>query len=252
MGTQRGGARFFFPLESLTGELSPEEAHHLVNVLRKREGDEIKLIDGKGYEFLGKIQKIQKKGKELKVIVKKIKILRKEEEKLPKSICFLPILKGDKTEMLVEKLTEIGIKKFVIFQSDTTIAKIGKNLQKRVYKKAISALKQSGRLYLPEFLFCENLFEFLSSKADEFFSEKDLRFWAYENGKWVKEIFPEIREKREIEHLFLISGPEGGFSQREKELFFSLNFIPLKLSPYILRAETASFLLAALLSLFYD
>ncbi|PMP65656.1 MAG: hypothetical protein C0190_06505 [Thermodesulfobacterium geofontis] len=238
----QGGNRFFFTFEK-EGFLSEEESHHLIRVLRKKEGDKIKLIDGKGNEYEGKIVEILKKGKKLKAKVKLIKLLRKEKPLPIKIVALIPLLKGNKTEFLVEKGTELGISEFIPFQSDYCIAKPSHKLEERLKTKAINALKQSGRLYLPEIKPSVILKEFLCENP---FSLSLKLVALPEGGILIDELLEKLVNFREI---ILLSGPEGGFSKEEEKILKEKKFIPILLSPYILKAETASLSLMSFISI---
>jgi len=236
----QAGNRFFFTFEGKIGFLSEGESHHLVKVLvlRKKEGEKIKLINGMGVEYEGEIIEIMKKGKTLKAKVKILKLLRKENLPSKKIIALIPLLKGDKTEFLIEKGTELGITKFIPFQSDYTVVKPSSKLKERLKIKAINALKQSGRLYLPEINSPVNLKVFLSENP---FSSS-FKIVALPGGElYLKDLANKVFNSKEI---VLISGPEGGFSKDEENLEENLlknqGFISFSISPYILKAETAS------------
>lgn len=230
----QAGNRFFFTFEGKIGFLSEGESHHLIRVLRKKEGEKIKLINGMGVEYEGEIIEIMKKGKTLKAKVKILKLLRKENLPSKKIIALIPLLKGDKTEFLIEKGTELGITKFIPFQSDYTVVKPSSKLKERLKIKAINALKQSGRLYLPEINSPVNLKVFLSENP---FSSS-FKIVALPGGElYLKDLANKVFNSKEI---VLISGPEGGFSKDEENLLKNQGFISFSISPYILKAETAS------------
>lgn len=241
----QGGNRFFFNFEK-EGFLSEEESHHLIKVLRKKEGEKIKLIDGKGSEYEGEILKIIKKGKKIKVKVKLLKLLRKENSSLRKTIALIPLLKGDKTEFLIEKGVELGINEFIPFQSDYSVVKASSKLEERLRIKAINALKQSGRLYLPEIRSPVILKTFLSENS---FSSSLKLVALPEKGIFLEDLIEKLINSKEI---VLISGPEGGFSKEEEKLLKEKKFIPILLSPYILKAETASLSLMSFVSIFIN
>jgi 16S rRNA (uracil1498-N3)-methyltransferase len=241
----QGGNRFFFTFEK-EGFLSEEESHHLIRVLRKKEGEKIKLIDGKGKEYEGEIVEIIKKRKKIKVRVKLLKILREENPSLIKIVAFIPLLKGDKTEFLIEKGVELGINEFIPFQSDYSVVKASSKLEERLKIKAINALKQSGRLYLPEIKSPVILRNFLSENP----FPSSLKIVALpEKGIFLEKLIEKLINSKEI---VLISGPEGGFSKEEEKLLKEKNFVPLFLSPYILKAETASLSLMSFVSFFIN
>lgn len=242
----KGGDRFYFDFEGKRGFLPENEAHHAIRVCRKKEGEKILLINGRGKEFLGKILKISEKKNKLEVEVEILEVIREEKRREKEVIALIPLLKGDKTEFLIEKGTELGIDTFFIYQSTHTIPKLTPQKMERFRAKALSALKQSGRLYLPTLLPLEDLLNFLAFLEEE---KKVLKILASPEGECSpKELYIELL--KDYQKIYLLSGPEGGLSERELEIAEKKGFIKVKLSPYILRSETASFFLMSLTSLF--
>jgi len=235
----KAGNRFFF--DPSTNLLSPEETRHLARVLRHKPGDQILLIDGLGQEFQARVLAIErtKEGEQARVEI--LELVRKEFPPRIKITALIPILKGDLTEFLVEKGTELGVWRFIPFFSRHTVVKPKKNLTPRLRAKAISALKQSGRLILPEV--CE--------PADlktlvEAIPANSLKVLAHPEGKLNLENLLSLFKREDLTEVYLISGPEGGFSEEELSLLFEAGFKTLCLSPCILRAETASLTLMSL------
>ncbi|WP_168194292.1 16S rRNA (uracil(1498)-N(3))-methyltransferase [Thermodesulfobacterium sp. TA1] len=237
----QGGNRFFFEFSGEEGFLSEEESFHLVKVLRKHQGDKILLINGKGKEFEAKYKEIIKNGKSFKVKVKILRLTREEKQRAPKIIGILPILKGDKTEWLVEKSTELGVEVFVPFYSTFSVAKPSKNLIPRLINKAKQALKQSGRLFMPEILSPVELNTFLK----DFPWRDSLKLvGGLGSSLNIENLKTEIKKAHTI---VFITGPEGGFEKTEEDMLNEIGFLRICLSPYILRAETAFLALASII-----
>jgi len=240
---QRGGNRFYFDFEGKRGLLPEKEAHHLVRVCRKREGEEILLINGKGEEFLGKIKQILIKGKKFKVEVEILRLNRKELPPAVEIVSLVPLLKGGRTDFLIEKGTELGVFRLVIFQSERTLGSLHESLLERFQEKALSALKQSGRLLLPQIELSQDLTSLLENLRDSL----SLKVLASPEGKL--NFFELLRDLKEPpERIYLLSGPEGGLTEAEREASQKGGFLEVSLSPYILRAETAALALMCLAS----
>lgn len=239
----QGGHRFFINFQGEEGYLPPEEGLHAVKVLRKEVGELIKLIDGKGTEYLGQIVNLSWKKRTPWVRVKIIEILRRENIPPISLKVLIPFLKGDKTEFLVEKATELGMTNLLLYQSKHTILRKRDFKKERFHEKALAALKQSGRLYLPEITFVDNLSNFLESLSEE----KSLKLLAHPQGTmdllslldWLK---------NPPSQIILLSGPEGDLSPEELSLAKIKGFQTISLSPYVLRAETACISLMCLIS----
>jgi 16S rRNA (uracil1498-N3)-methyltransferase len=238
----QGGNRFFFEFSGEEGFLSEEESFHLIKVLRKKQGDRLFLIDGQGKEFEAEIKEIVKDGKTLKARVQILKLLREEKPRTPKVIGILPVLKKEKTEWLVEKGTELGVDIFVPFYSRFSVAKPSKNLIPRLINKAKQALKQSGRLFMPEILSPVELKAFLK----DFPWKESLKLvGGLDSSLKVEELCIKLKETHTV---VFITGPEGGFEKTEEELLSKVGFLFLSLGPYVLRAETDFLGLASVIS----
>jgi len=222
--------RFFAPEIKASGPclLPPEEAHHLRSVLRLKAGERIGLINGRGEAWEAKILEVEKN----RVLVIPEDLHHKEPSPEFHLELLLPLLKGGRTEFLVEKATELGVTEIIPFFSRYTVVKPGQKIKARLQRRALQALKQSGRLWLPEIRAPQELVESLAGVKASY------RYFAWEKGgRPVAETFSALSPFPK--GLALAVGPEGGFSEEEIELFEKFGFEPLDLGPYILRAETA-------------
>ena len=226
--------RFFAP-EARPGdllELAPEEAHHLRDVLRIREGERVFLLNGKGQEFEAEVVKAGREG----VWVLPTRLSRSEPEPAFRLEILIPLLKGGRTEFLVEKATELGVSRIFPFVSRRAVARPSPRTLERLYRRSIQALKQCGRLWLPLLEAPAPLEELLPK------TRASGRFFAYEKGgaPLHRAFEPPPGD------LALAVGPEGGFSPEEAALLEAFDFLPLTLGPYILRAETAALFLMSI------
>ena len=217
--------RFFAAnLDQNSIEISDAEFHHLAHVMRIKEAERIELVDGQGHLAIGEVEKIERSKAKVKIID-----LKKENALKPKIILAIAHLKFSHLEIALEKCTEIGVDQFVIFPTDQSEKfQLSDAQKKRIDQLLISAIKQCGRLYLPEV-------HFLKSKADlkQFSCQK---FFCHLSSKTIK--FDSI--KPQTEPVMLIIGPEKGLSDQDIfEFENSLNAQPITLGPYIQRAETA-------------
>jgi len=147
-------------------------------------------------------------------------------------------------DYLIQKATELGIKRIVPFNSSRSIPLLEEPRQSerrhRWEKIAIAASKQCGRKLLPQ----------IDPPGDypqilEAVPEDSLRLILWERGgERLKGILKRSNKEKEI---FFIVGPEGGLSQKEVEAATEAHFIPVTLGERTLRAETASLCLLSIL-----
>ncbi len=220
---------FIEKIEGFFVYLEGQEHHHLSKSLRMKPGEKVYITDGKGNYALGLIRKITKQYSEVELIEKGFKQRGKE------IVLAVALIKEDRMELMVEKLTELGVSKIVLFPSARSQKRlISPTKWERLKKAALQALKQSKGAWLPDLLFLSNLKEFLS------WSEKyEYRYLLDVGGKTLDRI-PEVKK------AVGVVGPEGGFSPEEIETFHLEGFKKLRLSDNILRAETAAICFASL------
>jgi len=220
-----------------TVSLDGEEGHHLVRVMRAREKDIVELINGQGQLALCTVEKIEKqKG------ILRIDDVVQEEQPTPSIILALSYLRPSSMEWAIEKATELGATTFWLFPAARSEKKeFSAHQQERLKAIIMSACKQCGRLYLPEIIYKKELTKLDLCKETEgmspFLCEIDAPYLRSEKA-------------HQNDSLLLFIGPEGGFSDQEKQALLTLKGLQtVRLHPNILRAETAPL---AALSILYS
>lgn len=217
----------FYTPDILTNlELPTEEAQHCIKVLRKKEGDEILLADGKGNFYDAEIVQANPKH----CIVNIIKsVSQKKNWNFNLQIAFAPTKNMDRVEWFAEKATEIGIDHFSPFLCQYSERKEIK-LQ-RIEKILISAMKQSQKALLPQL---DEMQPFSQLIKQEFDGQKFIAHCYPQEKPILKEVY-----KKGMDALILI-GPEGDFSEKEVEEAIRSGFQPISLGESRLRTETAA------------
>ena len=123
-----------------------QEFHHLAHVSRVRQGEIVEIVNGRGQLAEAEVIELQKRRARLH-----ISTLKEELPSNAKLILVQAIVRPQRLDLIVEKGTELGMDVLLLFPGDRSERK-GKieNLPDQLRPTAISALKQSGRLYLPE------------------------------------------------------------------------------------------------------
>lgn len=213
--------------------ISGGEFDHLKKVLRLSCGDEIIVLCGDGREYLCKIDSIGTKSAEAKIS----NISKCHADPRIKITVYQGIPKGDKFEFLIQKLSEVGVTRLVPFNSEFVVAKC-KDKQERFDKIAAETCKQCGRSKPMEvgkpISFRELLKEIRTHEACYFAYEKA------ESGSF--------NDVSNFYDIAIIVGSEGGFSEKESEEIISAGAKEISLGKRILRTETASLVLAGILS----
>lgn len=194
--------------------------HQWNNVLRFRPGQQVVLFDGMQHERLYKIDELSKTEAHLNHVTD-------FERKTPKRNVYLlwSLLKKDKNEWVLQKCTELGVSHFLPIIADRS-EKTGFN-HERAEKIVTEAAEQCGRSDIPairEPMHLAKATEQLYDKAELYICEQD--------GE------DELGEG--VENVGVFIGPEGGWSNAEKEFFKQKGIKHLKLHDFTLRAETAA------------
>ena len=210
-------------------KLEPEDEHHLLHVMRMRQGDEIEVV-ANGILYLCKIDNTNP----LTIYIVH-KIDSDVELNVDVTLLFA-LTKGDRTDLVVQKATELGVKRIALIQSERTVVRYEeKDIAKKCarYQKIMKeASEQSHRLIVPEMLGVFNL----KKLPKEVFS--DLNYVGYEkDASDVNGMFANFDKNKSITILI---GPEGGFSEEEIDNLVKQGFIRTSLGKRILRAETAA------------
>ena len=202
-----------------------QEAKHITRVLRLGEGDIIHITDGTGTLFNCRIERVHKDR-----LTASIESSEKKERKLPSVILCLGIIKKrDRLEFAIEKAVELGADEFVLFSGDNSERE--KVRLDRVQGVALSAMKQSKGMWLPEVKLASSLKEAVQQAGDDttvITADEQL-------GDTINST--DIPDSRKY---LLVVGPEGGFSAREREFLDSIQSIQYSLGERRLRAETAA------------
>jgi len=209
---------------NLESKLNKAQSHYLTKVMRIKIGDNFSLFNSNS-EWLAKILDISKG------IVGFIIIEKLRHKDITKEIwlAFSPI-KSNYFNFMIQKATELGVTRFIPIIFDRTIVR--KINKERLEKIIIEATEQSNRINIPILEKPQNLKKFLSNNLKKI----DLVFTDLNTTKKKLEINKEANKP-----LCAIVGPEGDFTEKERELI--LNFKSVKsinINQNILRAETAT------------
>lgn len=217
---------FYTPDILSNPELPAEEAQHCIKVLRKKEGDEILLTDGKGNFYDAEI--VQANPKHCIVHITK-SVFQEKNRNFNLQIAFAPTKNIDRVEWFAEKATEIGTDRFSPILCQYSERKEIK--PQRIEKILVSAMKQSQKAHLPQL---DEMQPFSQLIKQEFDGQKFIAHCYPQEKPTLKEAY-----KKGMNALILI-GPEGDFSEKEVEEAIRAGFQPISLGESRLRTETAA------------
>ena len=201
------------------------ESRHIVRVLRKNEGDQIQITNGKGQLFTSKIEIANDK----KCLVNIVSVENyKKHWNYYLHIAIAPTKLNDRFEWFLEKATEIGIDEITPIICDHSERKILKT--DRMEKIIHAAAKQSLKYHFPKLNNPITFKEFINSTFE------GQLFIAHCEETTKKSLKTVIKQNQKTTILI---GPEGDFSSKEIEQSLVHNFIPVSLGESRLRTETA-------------
>ncbi len=235
---------FFVDPRNISGDnilISGDEAHHLINVRRVTEGEELHLFDGTGKQYIAKVKSIA--GGQIQAA-----ILSQEKSKVSKVslTVYQSIPKGDRADWLVEKFTEIGVSSFIPLVTERSVIKeVSENKKQRWERLSMAAAQQCLR---PDLMNIKPAVNFI--EAAQKIDKASINVIPWE-GADVDAGFEQQLAKRGADKQIncnIFIGPEGGFTIGEIETAKSSDLVPVSLGSRILRTETAG-LVAAVLAL---
>ncbi len=206
---------------NMIDKLDKNQSHYLSKVMRVKENEVFSLFNNEG-EWEAKVLGIFKNIVEFKII----KQLRQKETTKELWLAFSPI-KSNYQNFMLQKATELGVTKFLpIIFDRTVVRKINKD---RIEKIVIEASEQSNRINVPTIEGAQDLNGFLKKNSmNLIFTDLNSNIKKIDKSKFTDK------------PVCIIIGPEGDFSETEREKILSFKGVqPIKINENILRSETA-------------
>ena len=213
-------------------DLPPGPARH-VQVLRLQPGAALVLFDGRGGEFDAEVARMGRSDVRVRVGAH-----RDVDRELARSVTLaLGMPANERMDAVVEKATELGAAAIVPLVCERSVLRLhGERAQKKQAHwrgVAVAAAEQCGRTRLPEVHAVTALAAWLRHATDAPASVR----WLLDPGDATP--LSRLAESLGDEGVLLLSGPEGGFSDAERELALAAGFVAASLGPRVLRADTA-------------
>lgn len=206
-------------------ELRGEEAKHLSRVLRVEPGQVYELSDNQ-QKYLARVSEAQKELVRFEILEK-----LEAEREIPRIDLYAAIIKFEHFEWGIEKATELGVDRIIPVQSARSENGLDKAVTKRLERWrriALESSQQSRRVFLPELIPVMRFRDVVSQAEGQriFLDEK-------RESSLLREL------PKESSTVSLLIGPEGGWTDEERNLAESTGWLSASLGPRVLRAETA-------------
>ncbi len=210
-------------------QLQDDAAHYVRTVLRLKNGQEITLFNGQGGEYLGRFVEVSRK----RVIIDIEEFIKRNVESSLSIEMGLSISRGDRMDWAVQKAVELGVNRITPLVTERCVIKFKEHDKKQQrlqhWRNIVQhAAEQCGRTQLPEMPEIEELASWVCA-------QQGLKLFLDPHAELtLKDLTPDG------ERVTLLSGPEGGFSQEEREIAQDSGFVGIRLGQRILRTETAA------------
>jgi 16S rRNA (uracil1498-N3)-methyltransferase len=213
-------------------------------------GDRVWLFDEHGTEYLARLDDTGRNSTKLFVI-------EKSEKKAPfvKITLAQSLIKTQRLEFLLQKVTELGAERFLPVISERSIVKVEGKIEKKIdrWTRIVrEAAKQSGNTMVPTILPPTSLGKLLEDAED------GLKIFLNERGgKYLKDILMGDHKFTEQvkgipQSVKVLVGPEGGWTENEEHDILGHGYRAVSLGPQTLRAETAAMSCLVLINHFWN
>jgi 16S rRNA (uracil1498-N3)-methyltransferase len=212
--------------------LDDDAAHYVRSVLRLKQDQQIILFNGEGGEFSGRFSEVSRKSVRVAIDA----FIDRDVESPLKVILGMGISRGDRMDWAVQKAVELGVNHLTPLTTERCVIKFNddKKQQRHQHWQHIiqHAAEQSGRTRPPALGEISPLSQWVNQ-------QQGLKVFL---DPYAEHCLADLQP--ENQQLTLLSGPEGGFSDQEREIAKAAGFVPVRMGARILRTETA--VLAAL------
>ena len=207
--------------------LGSDDLYHIRTVMRMKDNDKIYVV----YEKTTYICCLENVKKD--ILIKIEETLKNDNKNNIQVTLFLPLLKEQKMDLVIQKATELGISKIVPTKTSRSIIRLdeGKESKKLDRWRRISkeASEQAHRETIPE------IEEVIDINNVQLLPGLNIICSTIEKEKNIKYI---LQNNREYDRINIVIGPEGGLSEKEENRLKEIGYIPVTLGSNIMRVET--------------
>ena len=240
------GAKLPTPGEEIL--FSTAESHHLLKVIRTQRGETVNLTDGQGSFYRGVLA--GQTGNRARISIRSVQEDLADTRR-PHLALACAVVKGRRFAWVLEKSVELGVHEIWPLQTDRTVVAPGPGRQARWRTIVKTALKQSGRAYLPRVHPVTDLAACLGSLPASWIAYGDLAPETADPTFGPLPARDEVQSRLDptglVSHweepppiCIWVVGPEGGWSESERSLLAERANLALTLGPHRLRTETAA------------
>ena len=216
--------------------LRDDDYYHIKVVMRFKIGEKVEVVYNNEAYLCKIIDNYQ---------IEEIEKMDSKESKISTTL-IIPLLKEQKMDLILQKATELGVFKIILFNAKRSIIKFDEKKETKKLERWVrickEAAEQSKRCTIPEIVFEKNINEF--SKLDGL----KLICSTVEDTNNLKKV---LQSSKNCVKINMIVGPEGGFEPNEEKSIINLGFIPVTLGNTIMRVETVPIFLLSVINYEY-
>lgn len=227
-----------FFIESITdAKLSPEQLKQCLKVLRMRQNDLVRLVDSSGK---GGVFKFNDDSLESLDLIEPIEFI----ERPIKIRLIASLIRNERLEWMIQKACELGVDEIILYSAQHGVVKdFGARTDRKLERLNTIALEA-----------CEQAYRQHAIKVSGIIDLKDLASYKSEQN-FVADVnvgvLPHLYQAlNPSQSLSILIGPEGGFSEKERQQFKMDDYVSISLGDHVLRAETASMVACTLIHAF--
>jgi 16S rRNA (uracil1498-N3)-methyltransferase len=211
-----------------TQELSGDEGHHAVSVMRLSVGEQIKIADGSGNWVSGTITEVNKRSLKIDVAQR-----GSAQAGKPELVVVQAVTKSDRTKEMLELLTVGGADQIIPWQAERCISKWQSDSAQKWMSSIKESAKQARRVKLP--ILAD---EVTTNQLVKLFQSTDKVVILHEGAMTG---ISQLNLSNNLERIILIIGPEGGISDAEISQFENAGAVTARLGDLVLRSAHAGF-----------
>ena len=238
--------RFFVTEEQICGEqifLEPADAQHVSRVLRMRPGEEITVCCSNGQAYLCALEQVGKTEVSARILSQEVF----DNEPTAFVTVYAGLSKGDRFDYLIQKCVECGVSHIVPFTSQHCVVRLeARDYEKKQQRYARIALEASKQCQRSRAVTVGEIVSF--EEAVKVAAQADCGLFLYEKEQ-QKSLSTVLRSAAGNGYA-VVTGPEGGFSEKEAALAQEIGLHCVSIGPRILRCETAP--VAAVCAIMYQ
>lgn len=219
--------------------LDDNDLYHIKTVMRMNDSEQIEVVYNNKL-YIGCLENVKEN-----INISIVEEIKTDDIFLPKIVLYIPLLKEQKMDIILQKATELGVSEIVPIILNRSIIKVKDDLSKKIIrwtKICKEASEQSKRTTIPVISDLKKLEELKNIEGIKLICS------TKEKDKNIKKI---VKNNKSYDKINVVIGPEGGITEIEEAKLEEYGFIPVTLGSRIMRVETVPIFIMSILNYEY-